>query len=139
MFGDNLLVAPVFNEEGTAQFYLPAISGQWTDIQTGETLEGGKWYEKKYDYYGMPLYAKPNSIIVYGNFEKAFAYDYVNGAKAVIYGLEDGKTAEAKLYDKEANFAGTVSATRNGDTIKVSCTGGINVAVESAQSLKIEM
>ncbi len=138
MLGDNLLVAPVFNEEGTAQFYLPA-GGSWTDIQTGETLEGGKWYEKKYDYYGMPLYAKPNSIITYGNFERAFAYDYVNGAKAVIYGLEDGKTAEAKLYDNEANLMGVVTATRNGDTIKVTSTVNGNITVESAQGLKIEM
>lgn len=139
MFGDNLLVAPVFNEEGTAQFYLPAISGEWTDIQTGEVLTGGKWYEKKYDYYGMPLYAKPNSIIAYGNFEKAFAYDYVEGAKLVVYGLEDGKTAECKLYDNEANLVATVTATRNGDTIKVSSTAADKkFTVESAQGLKIE-
>jgi len=140
MFGDNLLVAPVFNEEGIAQFYLPNVSGEWTDIQTGEKLEGGKWYEKKYDYYGMPLYAKPNSIIAYGNFERAFNYDYVEGAKLVVYGLEDGKSAECKLYDSEAKLAGVVTATRSGDTIKISSTvTGKNFTVESAQGLKIEM
>ena len=89
----------------------------------------------------MPLYAKPGSIIVYGNFERAFNYDYVDGAKAVIYGLEDGKTAETKLYNSEAELVGTVTAVRNGDTIKVTCTGGIDskITVESAQGLKIEM
>ena len=139
MLGDNLLVAPVFNEEGTAQFYLPA-GGIWTDIQTGETLEGGKWYEKKYDYYGMPLYAKPNSIIAKGKFERAFAYDYVDGAELTVYGLEDGKSAECKLYDNEANLVATVTATRNGDTIKVTTDAADKkFTVVSAQGLKVEM
>ncbi len=138
MLGDNLLVAPVFNEEGICSFYLPN-TGTWTDIQTGEALEGGKWYEKKYDYFGMPLYAKPNSIIAYGNFTRNFAYDYVTDAKLVIYGLEDGKTAECKIYDKEANLALTVTAVRNGDTIKVSSDKAAKFTVESAQGLKIEM
>lgn len=138
MLGDNLLVAPVFNEEGTVQFYLPN-TGTWTDIQTGEALEGGKWYERKYDYFGMPLYAKPNSIIAYGNFTRNFAYDYVTDAKLVIYGLEDGKTAECKIYDKEANLALTVTAVRNGDTIKVSADKAAKFTVESAQGLNIEM
>ena len=140
MLGDNLLVAPVFNEEGTSSFYLPAISGEWTDIQTGETLAGGSWYEKKYDYYGMPLYAKPNSIIAYGDFKRSFTYDYAENAKLVVYGLEDGKTAECKIYDSEANLVLTVTAARNGDTIKVTSNGATkNFTVESAQGLKIEM
>ena len=39
MLGDSLLVAPVFNEDGEAQYYLP--QGTWTNYLTGETAEGG--------------------------------------------------------------------------------------------------
>ena len=139
MLGDNLLVAPVFNEEGICSFYLPD-TGAWTDIQTGEVLEGGKWYEKKYDYFGMPLYAKPNSIIAYGDFKRNFTYDYVEGAKLVVYGLEDGKTAECKIYDENGKLELTVTAARNGDKIKVSSTGtSKKFTVESAQGLTVEM
>ncbi|MGN0597851.1 MAG: alpha-xylosidase [Ruminiclostridium sp.] len=139
MLGDNLLVAPVFNEEGICSFYLPN-TGAWTDIQTGEVLEGGKWYEKKYDYFGMPLYAKPNSIIAYGDFKRNFTYDYVEGAKLVVYGLEDGKTAECKICDKDGKLELTVTATRKGDTIKVTSTGtDKKFTVESAQGLTVEM
>lgn len=138
MLGGGLLVAPVFNEEGIVQFYLPA-TGRWTDIQTGEILDGGKWYEKKYDYFGMPLYAKPNSIIAYGDFKRNFAYDYANNAKLVVYGLEDGKTAECKIYDENGKLALTVTATRNGGKIKVSKSGNGTFAVESADGLEIEM
>lgn len=139
MLGDNLLVAPVFNEQGDVSFYLPNI-GTWTDIQTGETLEGGRWYEKNYDYFGMPLYAKPNSIIAYGNFVRNFTYDYAEGARLVVYGLEDGKTAEAKIYDSEAKLVLTVKAARNGDVITVVSEGETkNFTVESAQGLKVEI
>ena len=42
MLGDSLLVAPIFNEEGIGEYYLP--EGTWTDFLTGEIQEGGKWY-----------------------------------------------------------------------------------------------
>ena len=137
MLGDSLLVAPVFNEEGTVQFYLPD-TGTWTDIQTGEELPGGKWYEKKYDYFGMPLYAKPNSIIAYGDFRRNFSYDFAKNARLVIYGLEDGRTAECEIYDSDAVLVLTVKAVRNGNTVTVASEGSAaGFTVESAQGLDI--
>ena len=137
MLGDSLLVAPVFNEEGICDFYLPE-GGTWTDIQTGEQLSGGSWYTKKYDYFGMPLYAKPDSIIVFGDFKNTAEYDYANNMKIVVYGLEDGHTAETNVYDKDAQLAASVSAVRSGDTITVTVTGTDKpFTVESAQGLEI--
>ena len=136
MLGDSLLVAPVFNEEGTASFYLPN-TGRWTDIQTGEVLEGGHWYEKKYDYFGMPLYAKPNSIIAYGDFKRNFTYDYASNAKLVVYGLEDGHSATAAIVDKDGKTVLTVTALRSGDKITVTSEGEGVFEVESADGLEI--
>lgn len=137
MLGDSLLVAPVFSEDGVCSFYLPKC-GTWTDIQTGEQLEGGNWYTKKYDYFGMPLYAKPNSIIAFGNFEKTVEYDYADGMKLVIYGLEDGKTAECEVYDKDAVLVASVKAVRSGDTITVTVSGTDKpFTAESSQGLNI--
>ena len=39
MLGDSLLAAPIFNEKGQAEYYLPR--GRWTNLLTGETAEGG--------------------------------------------------------------------------------------------------
>ena len=136
MLGDSLLVAPVFNEEGTSSFYLPD-TGRWTDIQTGEVLEGGHWYEKKYDYFGMPLYAKPGSIIAYGDFKRNFTYDYANNAKLVVYGLEDGHSATTTIVDKDGKAVLTVTALRNGDKITVTSEGQGMFEVESADGLEI--
>ena len=120
MLGDDLLCAPVMNSEGTADVYLP--EGKWTDIITGETFEGGRYIRRTCNFLEMPILAKPNSIVTYGQFEQNVVYDYVQGANAVIYNLEDGKTAEAAIYDSEANLAVTIKAERCGDTIKVTAS-----------------
>lgn len=51
MLGDALMVAPVFREDKVAQYYLP--EGTWTELLTGETKEGGRWYQGTYDYFSM--------------------------------------------------------------------------------------
>ncbi len=137
MLGDSLLVAPVFNEDGICDFYLPDC-GIWTDIQTGEQLSGGSWYTKKYDYFGLPLYAKPNSIIAFGDYKGKSEYDYANGMKLVIYGIEDGKTAECEIYDKDALLTASVKAVRNENTVTVTVSGTDKpFTVESAQGLDV--
>ncbi len=120
MFGDNILVAPIFNEEGTAEFYVPA--GKWTDIISGKQYEGGKFYNEKFDYFSLPCLAKPNSIVAYGNFEKNFEYDYLTDTEFVIYELEEGKTAECNIYNTEAEKIFTLTATNNSGKIEVSYT-----------------
>ncbi|MBR2283698.1 MAG: alpha-xylosidase [Ruminococcus sp.] len=137
MLGDSLLVAPVFREDGECSFYLPA-GGTWTDIQTGEQLPGGSWYTKTYDYFGMPLYAKPGSIIVYGNFGKTVEYDYTDGMEIVLYGFGDGQSAETKVYTKDYELAAEIKAVRSGDSITVTVTGTDKpFTVRSAQGLDV--
>ncbi len=136
MFGDNLLVAPIFNEEGVAEYYVP--QGRWTDIQSGKIFEGGKWYRTTHDYFSLPLLAKPNSIIAYGNFEKSFSYDYAENAELVIYALEDGKSAKTTIYDTDGNEVLNVVATRSGDVIYVKSHGKTeNFMVKSSDGLEI--
>jgi alpha-D-xyloside xylohydrolase len=137
MLGDSLLVAPVFSEDGECSFYLPT-GGTWTDIQTGEELSGGNWYTRTYDYFGMPLYAKPGSIIVYGDFRNHAEYDYADNMKIVVYALEDGQTAETKVYDKDAALAAEIKAVRSGDKITLTVTGTDKpFTAESSQGLEI--
>ena len=123
MLGDNLCIVPVMNEEGIAEFYVPDC-GTWTDIQSGETYEGGKYYKRQCDYFQTPILARPNSIVTYGDFDAedkmTVVYDYLEKADAVIYGLEDGKTAMATIYDSESNKLTDIKAERKGNVITVS-------------------
>lgn len=117
MLGDNLLCAPVFREDGVANFYLP--EGKWYDIITGKTYKGGKYHAVTCTFMEMPVLAKPNSIVAFGAFRNQFEYDYLSGADFCICNLEDGKSASASVYDTKANPVLTLTATRKGNTITI--------------------
>jgi alpha-D-xyloside xylohydrolase len=56
-FGNNFLVAPIMNDEGVRDIYLP--TGKWIDFWTGEVLEGSRWLKNiKMPLERMPVYAK---------------------------------------------------------------------------------
>lgn len=63
MLGDDLLVAPMFREDGVARFYVPDDgTGQaWTNIITDTAYEPGKWYTEQYDYHTLPVLARPGT------------------------------------------------------------------------------
>ena len=150
MLGDNLLCAPVLNDEHTAEFYVPA--GRWTDIITGQVYEGEKWYRTVCSYFEMPILARPASIIVKGNFLRDFEYDYLDSAEAVIYELSDGQSASTVVYDKEAVRLAEIKAKRYGNCITVCYTqtdrsftvriAGTDIAVRAeagTESVRIEL
>jgi len=60
MLGDSLLVAPIFNSEGIADFYLP--QGKWISLITGVEVEGGSWRSEKHSYLSLPLYVRSEKI-----------------------------------------------------------------------------
>ncbi|GAA3438072.1 hypothetical protein GCM10018954_076880 [Kutzneria kofuensis] len=41
LLGDDLLVAPVFTDDGTVDYYVP--DGTWTNILTGDRVTGPRW------------------------------------------------------------------------------------------------
>ena len=58
----------------------------------------------------------------------------------MIYGLEDGRTAECEIYDSEAKLVLSVKAARNGDTVTVTSEGETkDFTVESKQGLNVVM
>ena len=60
MLGDAILVAPIFNSEGVADFYLP--HGHWKSLITGEVIDGGSWRSEKHGYLSLPLYIQVEKI-----------------------------------------------------------------------------
>ncbi len=117
MLGDNLLVAPVFNEESIGSFYLP--KGTWTDFFTGETAEGGTWMEKEYDYLHLPLMARANSIIAVGACDERPDYDYADGVELRVYALSDDIEAQTTVYGMAQDAELHVSVIKSGARITV--------------------
>ena len=120
MLGDALLCAPVFSESGEAEFYLPA--GDWFDLlgrPDQPPVQGGRWMRRTCSYLQMPIYVKPDSILVFGNFKDDVCYDYLDHAEVCIYALADGHAASADLYHADGGLACTIHAVRAGNCITV--------------------
>lgn len=103
MLGDSLLVAPIFNEEGIAEYYLPA--GRWTDYLTGEVKIGSRYIKEKHDYLSIPLLVKEGSLIAVGAKEDDPVYDYADGVTFKAYELIEKQPASMVVYDMNADLA----------------------------------
>lgn len=96
MLGDSLLVAPIFNEEGIAHYYLP--EGIWTNYFTKETVTGGCWRKEKHEYLSIPLWVRENSIVATGINHERVDYDFAYNLEMKVFALQD--KAETTVYQK---------------------------------------
>jgi len=64
MFGDSLLVAPIYTPHPWRRVYLPA--GEWTDWWTRKRYKGGAWYEIESGLDTLPLFVREGAIIPMG-------------------------------------------------------------------------
>lgn len=122
MLGDNLLVAPIFNDQSIAEYYLP--TGTWTDFFTGEEKEGAGWITEKHGYLSIPLMVKENSIVVMGAHDDRPDYDYGDHAEIRIYALKDGHSASSIVYGMDNQEQISITASRSGSDIHIQVTSG---------------
>lgn len=122
MFGDSLLVAPIFKEGGQVEYYLP--EGKWINLLTKETVTGGKWQKEVHDYFSMPLLVRPASILAAGKDVTRPDYDFSDCVKLLLYLPEDGMTAETSVTDLKGTVVMTAKAVRNGKRISLLTEGG---------------
>lgn len=117
MLGDALLVAPIFNDQGIAEYYLP--EGLWTDFFTGEEKRGPGWINEKHGYLSIPLMVRENSIVCLGSTEGRPDYDYGDHAELCLYSLKDGKEASTVIYGMDQREELIMTASRNGNQIHI--------------------
>lgn len=127
MLGDSLLVAPIFNEDGIAEYYLP--EGRWTSLLSGDVKEGGRWYKEKHGYLSIPLYVREGSIVAMGARDDNAVYDYADGTTFQVYALVDGCEAQTMVYDTENREAVKAAVTHCGSGYEIQVSGGTDVKV----------
>lgn len=118
MLGGNLLVAPLFNEEGEVEYYLPA--GIWTNYLTGETAQGGCWRKEKHGYLSIPLWARENSIIPIGIEAERADYDFTDNLELKVFDLKNH--AACTVYQGKEETA-VLELERSGAQIKGTLRG----------------
>jgi alpha-glucosidase (family GH31 glycosyl hydrolase) len=127
MFGDSLLVAPVFHEH-IVQFYLPA--GKWTDLFTDEVHAGPKWVtQENYPLDRIPAFVREGTVLVLGpQGIKIPDYEYGNVELEVrAYEIGDGEVEVKVPSGKGGEWAGTIKVQGgkvDGGSLKVSLKEG---------------
>ncbi len=123
MLGDSLLCAPVMDESGDVDFYLP--HGDWFDLLAPDNtppVHGGTWFRRRCSYLEMPLYVKASTILVRGDFRGDVCYDQLRNAEVLICGLADGQSASAVLYNADGTQRCTLTAERTESRVTLRCT-----------------
>lgn len=135
MLGSKLLVAPIFNDQGKANYYLPA--GKWTNVLTEQyydVTDGGNWFSETYDHLNLPLLARENSILVRNEAAQHADYDYTKDVTIHLYNMVQG-TTEQKVVDDHGQDAAKVTVTRDGNHFTVvadGLNGNVTVKVHEA-------
>ncbi len=121
MLGENLLVAPVFREDGRVDYYLPA--GKWTHLLSGDTAQGGSWKRETYDYFSLPLFVRSGSLIALGEEEDQTVYDYTGRSCLHLFDLADGQEASCRTCNSDGVHERTVTIRRKGNMLHVHAEG----------------
>ncbi|KAH7112106.1 glycosyl hydrolases family 31-domain-containing protein [Dendryphion nanum] len=82
MLGDSLLVAPVFNEEGSVTFYVP--QGEWYGIVDKKIRKGPGYVTESFDYFGLPVLLKPGGAIALGTGGENLLVNVVEGMHVIV-------------------------------------------------------
>lgn len=117
MLGGALLAAPIFREDGAADYYLP--KGLWTHLLDGSVQEGGRWLRSVHDYFSLPLYVRENTLLAMGGCSSRPDYDYCSSLQLRLYQLRDGATAETVIPGLDGAPRLKVSASRRGARIHI--------------------
>lgn len=119
MLGSNIMVCPVFTENGDVDYYLP--KGTWTNILSNKKVEGGSWKRENHNFFSLPLMARENSIIALGANNQKPEYDYSDGTELHIFELKD--KAEAEIRDMNGDKLFSVEAKNENGKLNVSLSG----------------
>lgn len=121
LLGGSLLVAPVFTEDGSVDYYLPA--GRWTHLLTGEVQEGGRWHRARHGFLSLPLFARPGTVIPFGATDNRPDYDLAEGVTLRVFELADGASATAEFYTPTGDSRCRATARRTGSRVEISWQG----------------
>ena len=117
LLGPDLLVSPVFTEDGTVDYYVP--DGTWTHYLTGETVTGPRWVRERHGFASAPLLVRPGAVLPVGAVADRPDYDYADGITLRVYQLADGATVTTEIPTPAGDVACTFTTTRQGDAVHV--------------------
>lgn len=105
MFGSNLLVAPVFTEEGSVTFYVPRhdetdCNGKWVSwFDHSKSYEPGRWYTETHDFASLPILIRPGTATPINPKLKSPEDDPLDGLQFIVNGVLHPSHAKLEIVD----------------------------------------
>jgi alpha-D-xyloside xylohydrolase len=115
MFGDRLLVAPVFSASGETSYYIPA--GTWTHLQTGATVRGPVWVREVCDFLTMPVFVRPGTVLPLGSRGYCPNDAYDDGVTLWVYEFADGDQTTITVPGPTGAVAAAFEVVRHGSAL----------------------
>jgi len=123
MLGPNLLVAPVFDDEGDVEFYVPA--GRWVGFLDGQVVEGPGWVRQRHDFHSLPLLVRPGSVLALGSRADRPDYDDAVAPTFEVFDLADGGSTVTHLYDELGRERVSLRVARDGSRVVAEVVAGV--------------
>jgi alpha-D-xyloside xylohydrolase len=118
MFGDRLLVAPVFTASGQTSYFIPA--GTWTHLQTGATVRGPAWVHEVCDFQTVPVFVRPGTVLPVGSRDDRPDYPYDEDVTLRVYEFADGDRTTVTVPDTTGDVAAVFEVAQGNGTLTVS-------------------
>lgn len=124
MFGPNLLVAPVFSEDGEVTFYVPRCDdgGKWVSwFDHGRSYEGGQWYTETHEFDTLPLLVRPGSVTLTNPTLQVPEGDALSGIQVLVNGPLSVETTLEIVDPRHTNEVLKtiqISPTEDGNTVE---------------------
>ncbi|KAL2795161.1 glycosyl hydrolases family 31-domain-containing protein [Aspergillus keveii] len=133
--GDSLLVAPVFNAEGSIQYYLP--KGDWYGLLDGKIRTGGGYISEEHDFFSLPVLLRPGAAIArsVGERKESVVYDWSEDVELLVNWVEGmDKTVRIADHEKAGEFKVALRVQDGQDGVMVEVvegkvTGSVDIKV----------
>jgi alpha-D-xyloside xylohydrolase len=112
MFGDSLLVAPVFSAAGETSYYIPA--GTWTHLQNGTAVTGPIWVNEVCGFDTVPVFVRPGTVLPIGARDDRPDYPYDDDVTLRVYELADGGRTTVAVPGTTGEVAAAFQVARDG-------------------------
>ncbi|MEV3952302.1 alpha-xylosidase [Streptomyces halstedii] len=120
MLGPDLLVAPVFTEDGEVEYYVP--EGTWTSLLTGESVTGPAWRHETHGFDSLPVLVRDGAVLPWGADEGRPDGDWLDGLTLRVFGPSAaGRTVT--VPDRTGATAATFHVVRDAAGARVTAEG----------------
>ena len=86
--------------------------------------DGGRWHRETHDFFSLPLYVAPNTVLPWGSETERPDYDYAQGVTLRVFALADGASADFSVASPQGRIAARGTVSREGSTYTATVTEG---------------